>query len=124
MSLGGVLETLLEDAIQSVPKLIAALVLFVGSLLLLGMVARWVRRVAGNRIADPGPCLLLSRLARWAVITAGTLLSLDQVDFDVTGFVAGLGTAGLTVGFALQDIASNFAGVLLIVFLMSIPFSK
>jgi small-conductance mechanosensitive channel len=116
MNVGGVLETFLEGAIQFVPKLIAALFLFVGSLLLSGVVARWVRRVAGKRIADREPCLLLSRLARWSVIITGTLLSLDQVDFDVTGFVAGLGIAGLTVGFALQDIARNFvAGVLLLV---------
>jgi small-conductance mechanosensitive channel len=116
MNLGGTLEMLLQDAVRFVPKLIAALVLFVASLLLSGLVARWVRRVAGKRIADPEPCLLLSRLARWSVIVTGTLLSLDQVDFDVTGFVAGLGIAGLTVGFALQDIARNFvAGVLLLV---------
>ena len=38
----------------------------------------------------------------------GTMLALDQVNFDVTGFVAGLGIAGFTIGFALQDIARNF----------------
>jgi small-conductance mechanosensitive channel len=116
MDLGGPLERLLQNAVEFVPRLIAALVVFAASLILSGLVARWVRRVAGKRIADPEPCLLLSRLARWAVIIAGTLLSLDLVNFDVTGFVAGLGIAGLTVGFALQDIARNFvAGVLLLV---------
>jgi len=65
---------------------------------------------------DEETLLLLSRLARWAVIVLGTVLALDQVNFDVTGFVAGLGIAGLTIGFALQDITRNFiAGILLLV---------
>ena len=116
MNSGGTLEGLVQSAVQFVPRLIAALVAFGASLLLSGLVARWVRRSAGKRIVDPEPCLLLSRLARWAVIITGTLLALDLVDFDVTGFVAGLGIAGLTVGFALQDIARNFvAGVLLLI---------
>ncbi|NJN94602.1 MAG: mechanosensitive ion channel family protein [Anaerolineales bacterium] len=42
--------------------------------------------------------------------------ALAQVNFDVTGFVAGLGIVGFTVGFALQDIAQNFiAGILLLI---------
>ncbi|MGC9348985.1 MAG: mechanosensitive ion channel family protein, partial [Anaerolineae bacterium] len=48
------------------------------------------------------------------IFVVGTLVALDQVDFDITGFVAGLGIAGITIGFALQDVAKNFvAGLLL-----------
>jgi small-conductance mechanosensitive channel len=116
MDLSGTFEELVQSALLFVPRLISALVTFVLALLLSGLIARWVRRAVGKRIEDPEPCLLISRLARWTVIVAGTLFALDQVNFDVTGFVAGLGIAGLTVGFALQDIARNFvAGVLLLV---------
>jgi small-conductance mechanosensitive channel len=59
---------------------------------------------------------LLTQLVRWTVIVLGTLVALEQVDFDVTGFLAGLGIAGITVGFALQDIARNFvAGIILLI---------
>jgi small-conductance mechanosensitive channel len=69
----------------------------------------------GKRRKEPETCILFARLARWGVVAVGVLLALDLVDFDVTGFVAGLGIAGLTIGFALQDIARNFvAGVLLL----------
>jgi small-conductance mechanosensitive channel len=69
-----------------------------------------------SKIDDEETLLLLSRLVRWTVIVLGVVIALDQVDFDVTGFVAGLGIAGLTVGFALQDITRNFiAGILLLV---------
>jgi small-conductance mechanosensitive channel len=116
VDLGGTFEEFVQSAVLFVPRLIAALVTFGLALLLSGLVARWVRRAVDKRIEDPEPCLLISRLARWAVIVGGTLFALDQVNFDITGFVAGLGIAGLTVGFALQDIARNFvAGVLLLV---------
>jgi small-conductance mechanosensitive channel len=113
---GGRFQELLENVLLFIPNLILALVLFVLTLLLSGLIARWVRRATKLRIKDTETQRLLSRLARWSVIILGTLVALEQVDFDVTGFVAGLGIAGFTIGFALQDIARNFvAGILLLV---------
>jgi small conductance mechanosensitive channel len=116
MDFGGTFQELLQDAIHFIPRLIVALITFAASLLLSGLAARWVQRAARLKIDDPETERLLSRLARWAVIVLGILVALDQVNFDVTSFVAGLGVAGLTVGFALQDIARNFvAGILLLI---------
>lgn len=116
MNLSAPWQALVEKALLFIPKLIAALITFGVSVLLSVLAARWVRNFAQKRFDDEETLLLLSRLARWAVIVAGTVLALDQVDFDVTGFVAGLGIAGLTIGFALQDITRNFiAGILLLV---------
>jgi small conductance mechanosensitive channel len=110
------LKDSLQQILRFLPRLVAALVTFAAALLLSGLAARWLRRVVGVKIRDPEALHLVSRLARWAVILLGTVVALDQVDFDVTGFVAGLGVAGITVGFALQDIARNFvAGILLLV---------
>ena len=116
MDLGAPLEAFVQNALQLIPKLIVALIVFGVSLFLSVVAARWARRTAGTKIDDEETLLLLSRLARWAVIVLGTVLALDQVDFDVTGFVAGLGIAGFTIGFALQDITRNFiAGLILLV---------
>jgi small-conductance mechanosensitive channel len=116
MNLSAPWQAFVEKALLFIPKLIAALITFGVSVLLSVLAARWVRNFAQKRIDDEETLLLLSRLARWAVIVAGTVLALDQVNFDVTGFVAGLGIAGLTIGFALQDITRNFiAGILLLV---------
>lgn len=110
------LQSLLEEVVRFIPKLIVALITFGAFLLLSALAGRWVKRVAGKKIGDEETVLLLSRLARWGVVVVGTILALDQVDFDVTGFVAGLGIAGLTIGFALQDITRNFiAGLILLV---------
>lgn len=116
MDFGAPLQAFVQGALQFIPKLIVALIVFGVSLFLSAVAARWTRRTASKKIDDEETLLLLSRVARWAVIVLGTVLALDQVDFDVTGFVAGLGIAGLTIGFALQDITRNFiAGILLLV---------
>jgi small conductance mechanosensitive channel len=112
----GTFEGLLQDVLRFIPRLITALITFAASLLLSGVAARWARRTAQARIQDREALRLLSRLARWSVLILGTVVALDQVNFDVTSFVAGLGIAGFTIGFALQDIARNFvAGILLLV---------
>ncbi|OQY35105.1 MAG: hypothetical protein B6I38_01835, partial [Anaerolineaceae bacterium 4572_5.1] len=55
------------------------------------------------------------RTTRWAIIIWGLFLGLQQVEFNLTGFVTGLGIVGFTIGFAFQDIAKNFmAGMLLL----------
>jgi small conductance mechanosensitive channel len=116
MDLSAPLQAFFQEALLFIPKLVTALITFGASLLLSVAAARWTRRTASTRIDDEETLLLLSRSARWAVIVLGTVLALGQVNFDVTGFVAGLGIAGLTIGFALQDITRNFiAGILLLV---------
>jgi small-conductance mechanosensitive channel len=60
---------------------------------------------------------LLARMARIAILLIGTLIVLGQLGLGsaVLSFVAGLGIAGIVIGFALQDIVKHFAaGVLLL----------
>jgi len=45
----------------------------------------------------------------------GIIIALQQVNFNVTAFLTGVGILGFTVGFALQDVSKNFvAGLLLL----------
>ncbi len=116
MNLNGTLQELLQDVLRFIPNLITALVTFAASLLLSGFAAQWVRQAVKVKIRDRETLYLLSRLTRWSVLILGTVVALGQVNFDVTGFIAGLGIAGVTVGFALQDIARNFvAGIILLI---------
>lgn len=108
------LTELLITALDLAPRLVVAIVVFLASLVLAWLAGRAVTRAARN--ADEEMTRLLSRLIGVAVIIVGTIIALDQVDFDVTGFVAGLGLVGFTLGFAFQDIAKNFmAGILLLI---------
>ncbi|MBN1487722.1 MAG: mechanosensitive ion channel [Anaerolineae bacterium] len=109
-------QELLTKLISFIPNLIVALITFIGSLMLAKPASRWVKQKIGKELDDPETLRLIERITRWCVIIPGTLIALDQVEFDITGFLTGLGIVGLTIGFALQDIARNFvAGVLLLI---------
>ncbi|MGD2057852.1 MAG: mechanosensitive ion channel family protein [Anaerolineales bacterium] len=110
------LEQLLVNFLDFLPKVIAGVVVFIIALYISAWVARVVKRSAKRRGADPEIIILLTRGTRWTLIVLGIIVALEQVEFDVTGLIAGLGIAGVTVGFALQDVAKNFvAGVLLLI---------
>lgn len=109
------LNLALDWALTMIPKVIAAVVIFLVMFYLAGWVAKWIRRAAERRQVDPELALLLSRLGRWGMITLGIVWALQQVNFNLTAFLAGLGIVGFTIGFALQDISRNFvAGLLLL----------
>ena len=109
------IQIFLEQMIFFLPKLIVALVVFILGLAAAGLATRAVKRTLKLRKVDHELSLLLVRLTRWIVVGVSTIVALQQVDFDLTGFLAGLGIIGFTLGFAVQDVSKNFiAGVLLL----------
>ena len=109
------IQTFLEQMIFFLPKLIVALVVFILGLTAAGLATRAVKKTLKLRNVDHELSLLLVRLTRWIVLGVSTLVALQQVDFDLSGFLAGLGLIGFTIGFAVQDVSKNFiAGVLLL----------
>ena len=109
-------QNLLIKFIDFLPALITALVVFFASLYLAGVSSNVVSRALKRREADPEIVSLGSKITRWAVIILGILVALQQINFNVTAFLAGLGIVGFTVGFALQDVSKNLvAGVLLLI---------
>lgn len=66
-------------------------------------------------------CLFCSRILRALIAAFGILILLDELGFDPTGLVTGLGLGGLTLALAAQDWASNLFGG--IVILLDRPFS-
>ncbi len=109
------IEDIASSTIFFIPNLIVAIIIFVATLYVSGLADKAVMATMRKRQLDPELTLLLGRLARWSLLVLGTIWALAEVDFDVTGFAAGLGIIGFTIGFALKDIAENFvAGVLLL----------
>lgn len=109
------MQDILVEALLSLPALVKTVVIFIASLIFSQVAAKWARRSTEKTIKVPDTQDLLARLARWSVLILGILVALEQI-MDVTGFLAGLGIVGFTIGFALQDIARNFvAGLLLMI---------
>jgi len=106
----------LTSFLEYLPKLIAGIVIFIGTIIGASFVAKWVKKLAKTKINNVEMLQLIFLLTRWTFIIVGTIFALDQVDFDVTGFIAGLGVAGFTIGFALQDLAKNFISGLLLLY--------
>ncbi len=105
-----------EDFFLFLPSLIAALVIFILGLVAAGVVGSLVQRGLKRRNADPEIVILLTKITRWTMIILGTTIALQQVNFNLTAFLTGLGIVGFTIGFALQDVSKNFvAGVLLLI---------
>lgn len=116
MSLTTILQQLLVDFLTLLPSLIAALVVFTVGLYVASIVRRLVRRGLERRTQNSQPITLLSQLSYWLVVILVAAISLQMVGFNLTAFLAGLGIAGITIGFALQDVSKNFiAGVLMLI---------
>lgn len=108
-------QQILNEFLNYLPKIVVALVIFVVGLYLAGWLSRILHSALERRETDKELKLLLVKLTRWSVIILGVFASLQQVGFNLTAFLTGLGILGFTIGFALQDVSKNFvSGILLL----------
>lgn len=116
MDIQAILQDWLISFIDFLPKIIAAIIVFIVTVFISGFIAKWVKKIAKNKISNLEILQLIFVVTRWTLLILGAILALSLVNFDITGFVAGLGIAGFTIGFALQDIAKNFISGLLLLY--------
>ncbi len=92
-----------------VPAVIVAFAFWVAYRVLRGVLGRALRR---SRRVDAGVEQLIMRAVRLAVLSFAAVTVLGQLGINVTALVAGLGIAGIALGFAAQDTIQNLiAGV-------------
>jgi len=116
--------TFTESNLQAILEAIVAFLPRLGLGLLVYFIARWIsswatrllRRRLTKQDADEELIILLQMLTRWGIQALGIILALEQLaPGRLSTLLAGLGIAGITIGFALQDVAKNFiAGILLL----------
>jgi small conductance mechanosensitive channel len=110
------LQEYLVRILNAVPALISAIVIFILSLYIASLSRRAVLRSLKLRNANAQITEMLMKITQWTVMVMGTIIALQQVGFNVTAFLAGLGIVGFTIGFALQDVSKNFvSGLLLLI---------
>ena len=104
------LTSWLEGVIIMLPN--ALLALAVASLVALAsrLFSRFVEQLIFKLSKNEPISSLLGTLARVTAIALGVFFALSLLNLDktVTSLLAGVGIAGLALGFAFQDIASNF----------------
>ena len=116
--LGAKLQGWLDSAVAMAPNFVLAVLVVIVA----GYAARYAGRGATRGLAratkNKALASLVGSTAKVAVVIAGVFvaLSLLHLEKTVTSLLAGLGVAGLALGFAFKDIAANFmSGALLAV---------
>lgn len=109
------LQNLLTQFILFLPKLVVALVIFIVGIYVANVLTRLVRNGLQRRRVHLEATQVITQITRWSLYILVSVTALQQVDFNLTAFITGLGIIGFTVGFALKDISENFvAGMMLL----------
>lgn len=112
------IQSWFEVAVKGVPNFVAAVFVMLIFVLLAKivkkMMAKWAPQILDNQAASN----LLQTISYLLVILVGLFISLGILDLGktVTSLLAGAGVVGLALGFAFQEIASNFVSGVFIAF--------
>lgn len=106
----------LETTIAMLPNLVVALLILIVFFLLGRLVRKGVKHMLEKTTSNKTIINLLETVVGVLVIGIGVFIALSILKLDgaVTSLLAGAGIIGLALGFAFQDIASNFiSGIIL-----------
>lgn len=117
----GIIQNYLKGMVPSllgflVQLLVAVLVLLVGSRIIKLIVSIMDKSLRRSK-AETGVVTFLCSLVKYALYFVLAMIILGQFGVTTSSVVAVLGSAGLTLGLALQGSLSNFAGGVLILLL-------
>lgn len=106
----------LETTIAMLPNLVVALLILIVFFILGRLVRKGVKHMLEKTTSNKTIINLLETIVGVLVIGVGIFIALSVLKLDgaVTSLLAGAGIIGLALGFAFQDIASNFiSGIIL-----------
>jgi small conductance mechanosensitive channel len=121
--LGRTLKKVTDWFVESGPKYLVKLLLFLGIIFVFRFTARIIRTTLEKALDASN--LNLSLLARRMIVSTasnlvmlfGILVALSQLGISLGPLLAGLGVIGFIIGFALQDSLGNFAaGVMILLY--------
>lgn len=117
----GVIRTYLEGMVSSllsflVQVVVAIIVLLIGSRII-KFLLKLIRKSLDRSKVEAGVVTFLCSLVKYSLYFVLAMIILAQFGVTTSSVVAVLGSAGLTLGLALQGSLSNFAGGVLILLL-------
>ncbi|AWV99920.1 mechanosensitive ion channel family protein [Arcticibacterium luteifluviistationis] len=105
-------------SIKMLPNFLVAVLTLIAFIIIARIVRRILTKLLDKTTSNLALQNLLIRIGYFAIIAVGLFAALGILELDktVTSLLAGVGVIGLALGFAFQDIASNFiSGVILAV---------
>src|SRR5213594_376001 len=109
-------QLILDLAIRYGFQVLGALVILGGGILLAWWVGSLTDRSLQRWALEPPMRKLIVRVVRMVVLLFAVVVALDKFGFQIAPLVAGIGVAGLGVGFALQGVLGNLVAGLTIIF--------
>jgi small conductance mechanosensitive channel len=102
------LSALATRAIAHIPSVIAGLIIFVALWSLFRLMRYPAKRALERAGLAPALIrLLVDSLLRYTIMAFALIMALDQFGINVAAALAGLGIAGVAIGFAAQDSVAN-----------------
>lgn len=110
-------ESLLTQAVEFVPAVLAALMILLLFYLLFRLTrGTLVLALEKAGLAKPLVVMLVDTIYRLSVLVFALIMAADQIGINVGAALAGIGVVGLALGFAAQDSLANIiAGFLIFV---------
>jgi small-conductance mechanosensitive channel len=110
-------DNFVNNVVAFLPRLGLAILVYLVARAISAWTTKLLRQSMERQDRDPELIVLLEMLTRWGILALGIVLALEQLaPGRFSSLIAGLGIAGFTIGFALQDVAKNFvAGILLLI---------
>ena len=112
----GKLESWLDTIISMLPEMVMALLVLIIFLIIGKLIRKATHKLLSKATMNRTVIDLLETVAGLLVVGVGIFIALSVLNLDgaVTSLLAGAGIVGLALGFAFQDIASNFiSGIIL-----------
>lgn len=110
-------KNILPDLLSFLMQLIIAIVILLVGLKVINVIVKMLRKTMERGNTEAGVVTFLCSLVRYALYFVLCMIILSQFGVTTGSVVAVLGSAGLTIGLALQGSLQNFAGGVLILLL-------
>ncbi len=109
------LHRLLDAVVRFLPNLVAAVAILIAFWVLFRLTRGSLRLVLRRTgFHETLIHMLVDNIYRFVLVVFGLIMAADQIGIDVGAALAGLGVAGIAVGFAAQDsLANMIAGFLI-----------
>lgn len=110
-------RNMLPDLLSFLVQLVIAVAILLVGIKVIGAIVKMLRKTMEKGSTETGVITFLCSLVKYALYFVLCMIILSQFGVTTGSVVAVLGSAGLTVGLALQGSLQNFAGGVLILLL-------
>ena len=119
-ALTGTLDKMVDKLIDFGWHLLIAIAIFAVGKVVIRLMRKLVKNIFKKSNADEGVVKFVDSLVKFTGYVIVLIIICSEIGIETTSFITLLGTAGLSIGLALQGSLANFAGGVLI--LLSKPF--